>query len=99
MLSQRLLSRRSFINLSNNRLKNWTKKELFKVSTHLKLNSNKNLTNKQMFNNIKQFYNIEPKFLIHGKSWSVTTSPFSSFFLIVGHSKKVSHWASFEIGK
>ena len=69
MLSQRLLSRRLFIKLSNNRLKNWTKKELFKVSTHLKLNSNKNLTNKQMFNNIKQFYNIEPKVLI--QDWKV----------------------------
>ena len=69
MLSNRLLSRKSFIKLSNSRLKNWTKKELFKVSTHLKLNSNKNLTNKQMLNNIKQFYNIRPKVLI--QDWKV----------------------------
>ena len=69
MLSQGLLSRKLFIKLSNNRLKNWTKKELFKISTHLKLNSNKNLTNKQMLNNIKQFYKIRPKVLI--QDWKV----------------------------
>jgi len=58
-----MLSRNLFIKISNNRTKPWRKKELQNICKLLNLKIN--LTCKELYSNIKKFYNIKNKSLLH----------------------------------
>ena len=51
-----MITRNLFIRLTNNKRKPWNKIELQKICKSLSLRTN--LTNKEMYSNIKSFYNI-----------------------------------------
>ena len=58
-----MITRNLFIRLTNNKRKPWKKVELQKICKSLSLKTN--LTNKEMYSNIKSFYNIKNKVLLH----------------------------------
>jgi len=58
-----MITRNLFIRLTNNKRKPWNKIELQKICKSLSLKTN--LTNKEMYSNIKSFYNIKNKVLLH----------------------------------
>ena len=58
-----MITRNLFIRLTNNKRKPWNKIELQKICKSLSLRTN--LTNKEMYSNIKSFYDIKNKVLLH----------------------------------
>jgi len=58
-----MITRNLFIRLTNNKRKPWKKTELQRICKSLSLKTN--LTNKEMYSNIKSFYNIKNKVLLH----------------------------------
>lgn len=58
-----MITRNIFMRLTNNKKKPWRKEELQKICKSLNLKTN--LTNKEMYSNIKSFYNIRNKVLLH----------------------------------
>ena len=58
-----MITRNIFMRLTNNKKKPWRKEELQKICKSLNLKTN--LTNKEMYSNIKSFYNIKNKVLLH----------------------------------
>ena len=58
-----MITRNLFIRLTNNKRKPWNKIELQKICKSLSLRTT--LTNKEMYSNIKSFYHIKNKVLLH----------------------------------